>query len=379
MTWNELTQTNNYRYLWTGAANFLTVTKIPELQSRILGFDEYTLIRLDWLGMLRLFGIGEYRNQARCLIDDCGNYAYYKPISITVELIPKLRRPPGKLTFVAPTSVTLPALKLFQGDSEGTSIGGIIFLGHWEILGWSGTIANGTALTLPQTNFLRGSSVATIGTSLSSVYDPDAATRVGYIIPASGNTAADPTEHMSSQLYADYWVEMYDSFFASAALVPNGDFTSAFRRAPYKRGRIVAGKKISFTFKMDSHRKAAGTPYPAVSTAPVDHEGVKYINDCYVLYNNHANNNPFDHYRDVRPDGWINANIQYWGIPRVNVANASPWATERFPFEAPLHQFQPMEFAQVFIPGISVATIFRFFDIRFKYKCVYRSKEFDLE
>lgn len=231
-------------------------------------------------------------------------------------------------------------------------------------------------MTLPATDFLRGSSAASVTSSVTSYFDNDASYRVGYIIPATGNTSANPTEYPETQLYQAYMTEMYNTFFASAFFVPNADFTSSFRRAPYKRGRLVTGKKISFTFKFDKVHKHAGTYYPGATQTFND---IKFIPDCFQLYMNHSDSNPYDHYREVRPDGWINANIQYYGIPRVNIYNVAPNDPSRFPFEAPMHQYQPMEFANVFIPGLSVTTIFNFFDIRFKYKCVYRSKEFDLE
>lgn len=141
MTWAEVTQNDAYRYLWTGAANFLTITDLPEIQSKIFGFDKYTLIRLDWLGMFRLFALGEYANQSRCLIDDCADYAFYKPISVTVEFIPKYRRPPGKTTHVVPSLLTLPKIDLFQGTSAA-SVPGIIFFRSLAIfrLDWNSII-----------------------------------------------------------------------------------------------------------------------------------------------------------------------------------------------------------------------------------------------
>lgn len=370
MTIAELSADDTYEHLWTGAANCVTVTGIPEINARLLGFSQYTVIRLDWMGMFRLFALGDYTNQIACLKQDCGNYSYYKPISITIELIPKFARPSAKTTFRAPDSVTLPTLNLVNEQAGAT------------LPGWTGAIADGTVVSIPASNKIRGASDASVHTSISHYYDEDAESHVGYIIPATTNTTSRVTEQPQNQLYQTSLQQMYTSFLASVAQVPNSDFVSSVRRAPYKRGRIVAGKKISFTYKFDSRHELCGTYYPASPNDMVTWGEIKYFKDGSDVYKSPVYYGaPYDHFHDVRSDGWITADIQYYGVPRVGLPSdpTTPYIDARMPIEAPLHQYQVPAFASVFIPGMSVTTLFRFFDLRFKYKCVYRSKTFDLE
>lgn len=352
-----------YRYFFTGTANMYTIYDIPENVSKQFGFREYTVIRLDWPGMVRLFSLGHFANQQRCINEDCGKYSYYRPVSITVEFIPKYQRPLSKVTGFMPTSVTLPDIGLRQGTASS------------NVPGWHGVIESDTALTIGPTNFLRANSDASITNEPVNIMDVDAMSRVGYIVPAIGDTAADLTAAHSSTDNASFWTQQYNSMFSTMNLVPTVDFLSSFKRAPYKRARIVPGKRVSFTYKLGLISDS-GTFYPGSFNT---HNDVRYINDCAYLYIAHSSNMPFDHIYDNVPDHWMRADVQVLGIPRVYKDNADAWDATRSPFLACYHEYQPLQFANIFIPDMNLTTLWRFFNIRFKYKCIYRAKTFDLE
>lgn len=395
---SHLTDTgaNSFEHFWTSPLNLYSVVNIDSNNARHYGCNKYTVIRLDWLGLLRCQFSGFFPEVTRQLIIDFQKYGYWRPGRITVKLIPKYGRPPSyqlapasySFTSSLPayrtgaTQLTWPAASLFQSGppipgGSTNQISGSTENGAWTILPASKVNVSGNAVNLPQLTAQATSSFSgTITTSGSTnMYTNRLAERVvGYLIPSGYDTASNTGQ-------SNAYVQMYQSILSSASQAPNTEWTSSFRNVGYKRQLLSTRRSCKWSYKYSRYQGKVGVPFFG-NTQTYEGDVLPYINNPWVMTRSYSGDTqtPYATIHDSARLTWIRGDYVRVGIWRKEDA-AHPNLNDpaRMPTQMCCPQYQPLDFCNVFIPGFDASDIFNLYDIRFSYTCKFSSRVFDNE
>lgn len=392
------TGANSFEHFWSSPLNIYSVVNIDSNNARHYGCNKYTLIRLDWLGLIRCQFSGFFPEVTKQIIQDFQKYGYWRPGRITVKLIPKFGRPPSYQ--MAPSSYTftsslpvyqtgsvnlnsyIPKSRLKQVDLpnvETENIHGVTNQSVWGIPTGShvDVPSHDITTTLPQLTAQAASSFSgTITTGGSTVtYTNKLAQRVvGYLIPSGYDTVSNTGE-------SNAYVQMYQSVFSSASQAPGTEWTSSFRNVGYKRQLLSTRRSCKWSYKYSRYQGKVGVPFFG-NTQTYEGDNLPYINNPWVVTRSYSGDTqtPYQTIHDSARLTWIRGDYVRAGIWRKEDA-AHPNLNDpaRMPIMFCCPQYQPLDFCNVYIPGFDVSDIFNLYDIRFSYTCKFSSRVFDNE
>ena len=293
LDYDHLADTGEYsfQHFWSSPLNMYSVSNISSVNARVFGCTRYTVIRLDWLGMLRCQYSGFFTEVTKQIQEDFQKYGYWRPGRITVKLIPKYGRPPSyqsapssySFTSSAPlyrtaaASVPVTNGLILQRAENGNSTsfiagvtGGVAGENGWCIAPGTELFQATSNAALPQLTAEAASSISgTVTPSLTSnLYVNNLARRfVGYLIPSGYDTVGNTGD---SSAYA----QMYSSIFSSASQSPSLDWLSSFRNVGFKRQILSTRRSCKWSYKYSRYIGKVGVPYLGQTTS---YNNIPYI------------------------------------------------------------------------------------------------------
>ena len=367
----------------SGSGNIYTLYNLPLDVSRSLGYNQCTVIKLDWMGLLRCEALGYFNAQSDNLRQDCDKYGMYRPKSVTVKIIPKFPRPPSKYgTFVSDGGTIVTSS---TKDGEYTQHAGVSTVSG----AWTGgsAVASGGGFEGDAVEIYGFKKVVNSTPVLHSGYDDDALNLYGYIVPQSGdgdNTSSTTSRNLENAVWSSY--------FAGIGRVPAAEFWSNFRRLGFARSYISHSRPTKFKYKFDKGILRYGTVYLGPTSQTYTEGGsTQYLpdnksyltNPSIFYYCGRTNPNadiPFINVHSCVKPGWISADWQSVVFPRTNNnLLPNPLDPGRHPVDLLYHERCPVDCCSVIIPGINVENFMNQFNLQFTYSCVYTNKIFDYE
>lgn len=350
--------------LLSGVCNMYSVTDLPVALSRAFGFSKYTVINLDWIGMERLHFAGYFYNQSNLLKRDCSEYAYWRPLSVSVKFVPQYSRPPSESVNSQCTKAHIPPVQTFLQTAGGTvnELGGPLSSSTWS------TVPTSKVFSAAVTSGATAGTDITYSDSklITRVWNSDARNLVGYIIPAEGDTADNLDQPNGIR-------QQYSGIFGTVGHMPNAEFLSSFRRSNYARAYLSFNKPTRFTYNYPRPDLAA-TFSRGGSTAS---GGAWYPNNPKQFYFSQAANNPFSNIIDVTRRGWLSATAETIGQFRTEATIGDYTANTNIVYS--VHKYIPYQNAVLFIPGVDVETLTQRYNLQFSYRCQYGSKIYDYQ
>lgn len=369
---------------WTGAGNMISVYGLDGIAQRALGYDNYTIINMSFPGLFWLQYLGFFNNQEELIHNDLLKYSYYKPRSISVKFIPRTRPPPSKNTFFVPNTVSqsqadrgvyLSTAGDFKLRASGIISGTPTNTAWTAASGVASTGVNPLQFSNPDHIHLQpyGANYYHLsGYSTHEIWDHDADSLIGYIIPAASQASV-----VNNSPLPAWWENGVLAHLKGN--MPN-QFLSSFRKAPYSRSYISNTKPTTFIARFpDSencaqfkHDPAGVTVYDTTNPPTVAHN-----NSMYDVQG--AGPSPFSQ-TIPRSNGFIPAQLGSYFFQRT-----WPAEEDQNPIDARYNAqkisyplYMPYENFNLFIPGIDLTSLLNRFRIQFSYKLWYSGKSFDL-
>lgn len=350
--------------LLSGVCNMYSVVDLPIALARAFGFSKYTVINLDWLGMERLHFAGYFYNQSNLLKRDCSEYAYWRPVSVSVKFVPQYSRPSSQAVNSGYSQAHIPPVQTFLQTAGGTvdTLGGPLTSSTWS------TVPASKVFSAAVTSGANAGTNITFSDSklLNRVWNSDARNLVGYIIPAEGDTADNAdTVNVIQQLMA--------GVFGTVGHMPTAEFLSSFRRSNYARAYLSFNKPTRFTYNYPRPDSAV-----TFNRGPVTASGgAYYVRNPKQFYFSLSPNNPYDAFFDVMRRGWLRAISEPIGQHRTEATIGNFNAATNIVYS--IHKYLPIQRAVLFIPGVDVETLTQRYNIQFSYRCQYGSKIYDYQ
>lgn len=388
---------SGFQHFWTSPLNMYSVSNISAVNARVFGCTKYTVIRLDWLGMLRCQFSGFFTEVTKQIQEDFQKYGYWRPGRITVKLIPKFGRPPSFQTAPAgytfqssaplyrtgAVNVPISAGTILQRGANGNTntalygiTGGVAGENGWMTDGTCTIVSGEKSAALPQLTAEAASSISgTVTTSSeANLYVNHLARRlVGYLIPSGYDTVGNTGD---SSAYA----QMYSSILSSASQSPSIDWLSSFRNVGYKRQILSTRRSCKWSYKYSRYIGKVGLPYLGQTTS---YNNVPYIQNPNLVVTrsySEGSKTPYEIIHDPARLTWIRGDYMRFGVwRREDAGHPALNDPSRLPMIVYIPQYQPLDYCNVYIPGLDVADLFNLYDVRFSYTCKFSSRVFDGE
>lgn len=360
------------------------VIDLPLDMRRALGYGQYTVINLSQVGVFWLLWTFEYMNQLDLIEEDCEKYGYYRALSVSVKFVPRFASVPGKISSMVPTgfSYTLPSYNTDVRTSENVSMVPAAKIHNVQGL-WTGASAGATTggwavnsnpqavpppvgeITLPPYKFSVNElvsspanssvTVTTSGVSQASVWDDDALTLIGYLIPSGPDLDDGKT-----QANFPGWSS---STFGRVINLPDIQWCTAFRKAGYPRSYISRNKPTTFKFVL---------PQGAVGAQLNTPDSLVEVQNLYGYWKATGDNarTPFTGHKECVKPGLMTAELQELA-PLLTVGATTTRTMKFWKYWNPAN-------CNLFVPGITPQELLNRYKISFSYKVQYYARVFDM-